>query len=679
MSEAVKAQLEVKSKCMQMQQSLKDLYDWEQEMKQQKEAQCRQQKEEAISPPVRSHVDEMNKFTEDQYTKEKHQGPIGPLSSKNIEDAEHYNKSGLDLFRRAKAGADSSLYNEKCDLNAIDFFTQAIELNNQNPAYYVNRALCYYKLERYEECITDCNAAIELDNSNVEAYYRRMLANECMGNSQSAYVECQQLLKMSKDASVLAKTKHDMQRIENRLKKEADKHKIAGNEYISQKNYQQACNCFSKAISAFPFEPIYYYNRGLAYFHLKDYESSLMDCNKSIELNEKYFRPYYRRALIRELRKDYQEALSDMKKFLELVKDDKQRLTAEKDLQRLQGILHKNSQPEAYNWNDLRHNTSVVSFVQKAPHLRSKKPLKRIPITEVASSAGSNTNASDYVIASNYEKIPDSVIDKIFNNNTGERIEIEEPKAKTPLENLFPSSSMSKLKQFFSPPTTPSSPSSEPIGDQTKTSKPQKQNPTKLNETSSTMAEVQSVEKAKEVKDKINQGNCPSETVQEAGTNPVQQSVSKSTKAGAELPLAFETKTESSPKSTDSSGTTNPNPPIPSSSVKFYHRWCNMKTAEEKYQYLKSLENASLDKLLGVNMGSDMLSDILQVLHQSCLKDRSSPMKILSAVSKNSEAGILCMMLGERDKYALIQLLELMDDLGDDKHQIVAIKKGLIF
>lgn len=44
MSEAIKAQLEVKSKCEQMQQSLKELHDWEQDMKR-KEAQSRQQKE----------------------------------------------------------------------------------------------------------------------------------------------------------------------------------------------------------------------------------------------------------------------------------------------------------------------------------------------------------------------------------------------------------------------------------------------------------------------------------------------------------------------------------------------------------------------------------------------------------------------------------------------------------
>lgn len=35
------------------------------------------------------------------------------------------------------------------------------------------------------------------------------------------------------------------------------------------------------------------------------------------------------------------------------------------------------------------------------------------------------------------------------------------------------------------------------------------------------------------------------------------------------------------------SGTENSFPPIPSNSVKFYHTWINLKTVEDKYQYLQ--------------------------------------------------------------------------------------------
>lgn len=45
MAKAVQTQLELKTKCEQVQQSLKGLYDWEQEIKQ-KEAQNRQQQQQ---------------------------------------------------------------------------------------------------------------------------------------------------------------------------------------------------------------------------------------------------------------------------------------------------------------------------------------------------------------------------------------------------------------------------------------------------------------------------------------------------------------------------------------------------------------------------------------------------------------------------------------------------------
>ncbi|EAT32807.1 AAEL014957-PA, partial [Aedes aegypti] len=515
MSQAVKAQLEVKSKCEQAQQTIKGLYDWEQEVKQ-KEAQFRQQdKEVRFTTPIRSHVDKMNKFAEDQLASEKQ-----------------------ELF------------------------------------------------------------------------------------SEST---------ISKD------------RIEGRLRTEADKHKALGNKYLSSKDYEQACDCFTNAVSVFPNEPIYYNNRGLAYYHLKNYDSCLEDCNKAIELDNNYFRPYYRRACVQEHRGNYQEAIRDLKKFLELVKDEKQRQTAVRDLERLQQLLHKEKTPEPHNWDELRKNTSVINFTQKAPHLRSKKPLKRIAISEVSCSVDPKSNPSNYVIASNYETIPDSVIDKIFNNNTGERV--VEPKVENKLEHLFPSSAKSKLMQLFSPPTTPSSPPSEPFGKPTASCESNSFGNNSNKVPSSPELHEKGATTIKPILDSKNRSSMPqpAEQVKQEKEKINQGNVTK---------MSSEEKQEerSNIKAPGLSGTSNPFPSIPSSSVKFYHSWCNLKTAEEKYQYLKTLENAPLHKLLGVNLGSDMLSDILQVLKQFCLQDKTSPMKILSEIAMNKESGILIMMLGEKDK-----------------------------
>lgn len=46
---------------------------------------------------------------------------------------------------------------------AIDLYTRAIELNNDNAVYWANRAFAHTKLEEYGSAIQDASKAIEID------------------------------------------------------------------------------------------------------------------------------------------------------------------------------------------------------------------------------------------------------------------------------------------------------------------------------------------------------------------------------------------------------------------------------------------------------------------------------------------------------------------------------------
>lgn len=46
---------------------------------------------------------------------------------------------------------------------AIDLYTQAIELKSQNAVYWANRAFAHYKLEEYGSAVQDATKAIEID------------------------------------------------------------------------------------------------------------------------------------------------------------------------------------------------------------------------------------------------------------------------------------------------------------------------------------------------------------------------------------------------------------------------------------------------------------------------------------------------------------------------------------
>lgn len=55
--------------------------------------------------------------------------------------------------------------------SAIGEYTKAIIKNPNNSVYFTNRAVCYRKLEKWEEVVNDARKAIEIDELSVKGYY----------------------------------------------------------------------------------------------------------------------------------------------------------------------------------------------------------------------------------------------------------------------------------------------------------------------------------------------------------------------------------------------------------------------------------------------------------------------------------------------------------------------------
>ena len=81
---------------------------------------------------------------------------------------------------------------------AIELYTNAIDENVKNKdglkAVLCNRAACYLKLKKYEDCKDDCSGAIELDRRYVKAYYRRAQACIALGDGNGAAKDLKFLL-----------------------------------------------------------------------------------------------------------------------------------------------------------------------------------------------------------------------------------------------------------------------------------------------------------------------------------------------------------------------------------------------------------------------------------------------------------------------------------------------------
>uniref|UniRef100_A0A182N1T3 TPR_REGION domain-containing protein n=1 Tax=Anopheles dirus TaxID=7168 RepID=A0A182N1T3_9DIPT len=654
--DAIESQLAVRNKCEQLQKSIKELYDWEEQIKKENSAKAKQAdvSEPKLLPPIRSDVKAMDKFSEDTGRAEKQDAEGETVNKTMWANAEVLKERG----------------NKQCKLGnyqeAIELYTQAIETYGENAAYYSNRALCYMNLEFYDDCLADCRTAIEKDPQYIKAYYRRMQAYERLGENEQAIADCRQILQLSQDEKELSTAKRDLDRIEKRLaaqkpqsspgkqkgkpaeldpmmelvKQEADKYKELGNKHIARKDFDKAERSYTKAITLYGEDAIYYTNRSLCYWNLKDYDKCLADCNKAIQLDETYFRPYYRRMQVRELRGAYQSAVEDCRKFLELTKDEKQIATAEKDLARL-GKLVKTEQPakQTFVWSEVKKNAKLIKFIQKPPHLRSKTPLKRIPIKELGQCPVA-IDSKALPPPSMRKNIPDAVIDKMFNNNTGERL--VEPEEKTNLEHLFPANS-TKLRNMFSPPTTPTEQKKQfPPASKTAPAvkSPMTQEATKPAKTAGQQTQ------RKGEKDQINLVN------QETNENDPKKAITPSVAATALV--------------------------IPKSSAQFYTTWSGLDESL-RYQYLKLLSKTSLNKLFGASLSNEMLSELLHILHKSFIPDQIDvAAHILKEIVQNESIDILSLMMNNSDRDAISELLKHVESSNTKKEDAELIRRKLI-
>ncbi|KAI8583204.1 hypothetical protein K450DRAFT_224703 [Umbelopsis ramanniana AG] len=82
---------------------------------------------------------------------------------------------------------------------AIEHYTKAIQLDDQNAIYVINRAMAYLKVERFAEAERDCTVGLKLQPQHVKALFRRGMARRQLGKLSEARTDLEQALKLSTD------------------------------------------------------------------------------------------------------------------------------------------------------------------------------------------------------------------------------------------------------------------------------------------------------------------------------------------------------------------------------------------------------------------------------------------------------------------------------------------------
>lgn len=223
---------------------------------------------------------------------------------------------------------------------------------------------------------------------------------------------------------------------ENHMK--ATEHKLQGNIFVQQKQWDKAIASYGEAIKIFPYDAVFYANRALCYLKQDNLYSVEIDCSSAIQLDEIYVKAYHRRATARMGLKQYKEAKQDVEKILMLeptnkeatvlldqinkwLEDLKPAISGEdkaKDIPMKKKIAEKMLNGASSNnkltdinkikedslessiksgvesiteskrdlripaWLPEKDNVEIVEPVEKPAHLRSKEPLKRILVQE---------------------------------------------------------------------------------------------------------------------------------------------------------------------------------------------------------------------------------------------------------------------------------------------------------
>lgn len=151
--------------------------------------------------------------------------------------------------------------------NAIPYYTRLIALNPGDAENCWKRAYAYHQRGQYDLALGDYARAMELDLSLQYLRINRAQAFICLGQFGAAFLDCDQLISRTKDASTLAWA----------FITRASAHQALG-------NFDDAFNEYAMAIKSDPTSASPYFHRACLHQQLKNWKRAREDFSKVLEI-----------------------------------------------------------------------------------------------------------------------------------------------------------------------------------------------------------------------------------------------------------------------------------------------------------------------------------------------------------------------------------------------------------
>ncbi|XWS61933.1 hypothetical protein CRYUN_Cryun07bG0167300 [Craigia yunnanensis] len=222
--------------------------------------------------------------------------------------------------------AGNAAYKKKDFETAIQHYTKAMELDDEDISYITNRAAVYLEMCKYEDCIKDCDKAVERGRELrsdfkmvARALTRKGTALVKMAKSSKDYEPAietfQKALTEHRNPDTLKKlneaekAKKELEQQEYFDPKIADEEREKGNEYFKQQKYPDAVKHYTESLRRNPNDPKAYSNRAACYTKLGALPEGLKDAEKCIELDPTFSKGYTRKGAVQFFMKEYDKAL----------------------------------------------------------------------------------------------------------------------------------------------------------------------------------------------------------------------------------------------------------------------------------------------------------------------------------------------------------------------------------
>uniref|UniRef100_J3LF94 STI1 domain-containing protein n=2 Tax=Oryza brachyantha TaxID=4533 RepID=J3LF94_ORYBR len=258
-------------------------------------------------------------------TKAREAEPEPESEPMEVTDEEKERKERKSSAQKEKE-AGNAAYKKKDFDTAIQHYTKALELDDEDISYLTNRAAVYIEMGKYDECIKDCDKAVERGRE-LRADFK--MISRALTRKGTALVK---LAKTSKDYDIAIETfqkaltehrnpdtlkrlneaekaKKDLEQQEYYDPKIADEEREKGNQLFKEQKYPDAVKHYTEALRRNPKDPRVYSNRAACYTKLGAMPEGLKDAEKCIELDPTFSKGYTRKGAIQFFMKEYDKAM----------------------------------------------------------------------------------------------------------------------------------------------------------------------------------------------------------------------------------------------------------------------------------------------------------------------------------------------------------------------------------